>query len=518
MGVILIRVCIQTPRLRWSLCAHWRRRVNSGVQFVWNYDVDLHRDVWQAVLVRTAWDLASVDSRRDVLSNTQVTGGTSYDTLRHSTITKSIKASTLSEGRALSPRRSPGEGHIFKRASDDRWVGGIEIPTTDGTRKQKRVTAKNRNDVVRKLRELRTSIDAGVIPGTGAIKVGVYLDEWLTKVHKYRCKPSSYPGNVRTVNLYVTPLIGGQRLDRLTPHDVRTMVETLRKSSNDKALKAYKILTVALDQAVKDGLILRNPAAAVDRPKVKPTIHAAFTPEEALHIMAIAETYCDETWSARWAAGFMTGLRESELLGLEWNRVDLEKNSLSITWQLQQLMMSHGCGEPMDGKFPCKKTMPSFCPQAHWDFPPDFAPDSDYRLCEGTSVWTRPKTQRSDRGVPIIAPLRLHLERLQGLSSPNPHNLVFRHPDGTPITQSVDQRNWRNLLKAAGVEHKRQHTLRRTCATLLRAAQVDEQTRMALFGHATADVQRIYAGSTWEIERDSMEKLTDFYTPKDLDG
>jgi integrase len=406
----------------------------------------------------------------------------------------------------MSPkRRQKGTGSLFQRA-DGTWVGVVDLPTTDGTRRQKRVSSKNRNEAMRKLRELKDALDAGLDPSAGKVQVGVYLDEWLTKVHKYNVKPSTYPGHERTIRLYVKPHIGGIRLNKLTPVDVRNMVEELRVKSPTSAAKAHQMLGYALDQAVKDGFIGRNVVRAVDKPRYLVDIHPAFTPAEALHIIRTAEKG-DEMWAGRWAAGFMTGLRESELLGLEWDRVDLDDNLLDVSWQLQQLNKTHGCGPPIDKKYPCGKVRVSFCPQAHWNFNPDF----EYRPCERNSVWTRPKSLRSNRELPIIPPLRIILERLSTSTRPNPHNLVFRHEDGSPILQRQDQAAWTALLKEAGMEHRRQHTLRRTAATLLRAAQVDEQTRMELFGHAQADVQRLYAQSELELRREAMDKLSGFF-------
>lgn len=405
----------------------------------------------------------------------------------------------------MSPqRRQKGTGSLFKRKDNGYWVGVVEVPTTDGKRRQRRVSAKNRNDCIRKLRELQKNIDAGRVPATGSVKMAAYLDTWLPTVHSKRVKPSTYPSDVRVAELHIKPYIGGKRLDRLTPVDVRGALEQVNTPRNRQ--RAYLLLHSALQDALKDGYTARNVMEAVDKPNYRPADHPAFSPEVSLHIIRTAERHSDEMWATRWATGLMTGLRESEVLGLEWGRVDLDEDLLHVEWQLQGLKKKHGCGEPVDGDYPCgRNRKPSFCPQAYWDLPDHF----EYRECERHLVWTRPKSARSARGVPIIRPLHIALERLKASDTYNPHNLVFHHPDGSPITHSQDQRAWKALLEQAGVPHARQHTLRKTAATLLRAAQVDEQTRMELFGHASADVQRIYAESALAIQRRAMEKLTD---------
>lgn len=405
-------------------------------------------------------------------------------------------------------RRSPGDGTLFKRQRDGLWVAGFTI---DG--RQHRVTAKNRNRAIEKRRELKAQLDAGIRVSGGRAKLSVWLERWL-EIHKPRVDPETFRSYETAVRLYINPTIGATRLDKLTPDHVRAMIATLQETSPRNAQKAYTTLRLALKQAQAERKIAWNPAAVVDRPKHTASHTPAFTAKEALHIMAVADSSCDATWAARWKAGFMTGKRECEILGLTWDRVDLANDMLDVSWQLQELKKTHGCGDPTDGVYPCGKKRVSFCPQAKWDFPHGF----EHQPCERSLVWTRPKTRATqEQPIPIIPPLREVLERLLEREGPNPHNLVFHHPDGSAISQSQDQKAWRRLLVMAGVEHRRQHTLRRTAATLMRAAQVDEATRMELFGHVSADVQRLYAGPDVEAHRAAMAKLADMLTVQDLD-
>lgn len=405
------------------------------------------------------------------------------------------------------PRRSPGDGTLFKRA-DGLWVAGF---TVEGERY--RVTAKDRNDAIRRRRELRTQVESGVRVKGGKAKLSSWLDSWL-EIHKPKVDPETWRSYETSVRLHINPAIGSKQLDKLSPDDVRDMITGIQKVSPRAAQKAYTTLKLALRVALGERKIAWNPAAVVDKPKHTAKRDPAFTVPEALHIMSVAEATCDDTWAARWKAGFMTGKREGEVLGLTWDRVDLAANMLDISWQLQESKKVHGCGDPQDGTYPCGKTRVSFCPGAHWDFPHGF----EYQECERALVWTRPKTKATqEQPIPIIKPLHDVLVALQDQDGYNPHNLVFHHPDGTAISPSQDQKAWRRLLQAAEVPHRKQHTLRRTTATLMRSAAVDEQTRQELFGHSGEDVQRIYAGPTADTHRLAMDKLADLLTPQDLD-
>lgn len=407
----------------------------------------------------------------------------------------------------MSPRRSPGDGTLFKR-KDGLWVAGF---TVEGQRY--RTTAKSRNEALLKRRELRTQVEAGIRVKGGKAKLSTWLDSWL-EIHRPKVDPETWRSYETSVRLHIKPAIGDKQLDKLTPDHVRDMLTTIQKTSPRAAQKAYTTLRLALGVAFAERKIAWNPAAVVDKPKHTPKRDPAFTVQEALHIMTTAENTCDETWAARWKAGFMTGKREGEILGLTWDRVDLDQDLLDISWQLQEMDKVHGCGEPNGDDYPCGKKRVSFCPGAHWNFPNGF----EYEECERALVWTRPKTKATqEQPIPIIAPLHDILVALKEADGPNPHNLVFHYPDGKAISPSQDQKAWRRLLQAAGVPHRKQHTLRRTAATLMRSAQVDEQTRQELFGHSGEDVQRIYAGPTADTHRLAMGKLADLLTPQDLD-
>lgn len=392
----------------------------------------------------------------------------------------------------MSPRRrSPGDGGLFKRA-DGMWVGSVEIPTTDGKRRQKRVYSKSRSEARRKLDELDKSIKAGVIPVSSNTTVAKWLAHWLEHIKKPNVRPSTYQFYEEAVRLHIVPKIGAVRLDRLMPHQVRVMLDGVNTSRN--AQRSHLALSLALGDAVNDGLLSRNIMDAVAKPGHNKTERGALSVADAKTVIRTAidlQASSDETTpmlATRWAAGFLTGARPGELRGLEWDRVDLDNGLFDFAWQLQRHKKVHGCldsaGKPTCGR----NDRPSYCPQAKWDLEDGF----EYRECYKTLIFTRPKTKAGTRVV-RIAPGLLEMLRIHAAEpGPNPFGLVWHHRDGRPLAPHDEHHAWTALLEAAKLPPIEQYATRHTTATLLDKLGHGEDVRMQIMGQSSKVAHRMY--------------------------
>lgn len=416
----------------------------------------------------------------------------------------------------MSPRkRGSGEGGLWKRA-DGLWVGSAEYSAADGQRRQKRVYSKNRNEARRKLDDLKEDLRKGIIPIASSTTVAVWLRYWVDEIKKPKVKPKTYDWYEEAVRLHIIPNIDSKtKLKSLTSVDVDRMLEKIDTSGNRQ--RAHKTLKMALAKAVDYGLIGRNVAQVVDKPGHVKTARGSLTAADAkLAIKTAIELQASRDGTApllatRYAAGILTGARPAELLGLEWNRVDLAGGTLDLSWQLQQLDHAHGCGEPEgtwpNGKprYPCGKKVPSYCPQTRWDFNDDFV----YRDCVGSLVWTKPKSAAGTRIVPLMPVLCAMLERHQADTAhqPNPHNLVWHRADGYPITRHDDGAAWRQVLAAAELPAVDVYAGRHTTGTLLQALGVPTEVRMQIMGHSSEAAHAGYIHVDQTQTRAALQKL-----------
>lgn len=393
---------------------------------------------------------------------------------------------TKPKKKAASKRRAAGEGGLFLRA-DGMWCGVVDVPTVDGKRDQKRVYSKDHGKAVEKLRILKDNISKGIIPSS-SMTVGRWLPHWLETIKRPHVRPNTYDFYEEAVRLHIVPHIGKKRLDRLTPEDVRAMIRQANTSRN--AQRAHQTLSMALKDAMSEGLLGRNVCDAVKKPGHLATSRGAMQLDDAKKIIRTAidlqesrdESGTEPLVATRWASAFLTGARPAEILGLEWNRVDLDNAIFDFAWQLQQLKQVHGCGpaDP-DGAYPCKRTRPGYCPERRWNFENGF----EYRECYRSLVWTRPKTKTGTRIVPIVAPLLEMLRQHAKIIGPNPHALVWHHRDGRPIAPKDDYKRWNDLLKAAEVPPAELYAARHTTATMLQEAGVAKEVRMQIMGHSS---------------------------------
>lgn len=397
-------------------------------------------------------------------------------------------------------RRQPGEGSVHQRARDGMWVGTIEAGwTTEGKRRRKSVTSRTQAGALTKLRKVRAQYEAtGTVTTGRGITLGEWLDRWLADL-------DLDPGTVRTYRhkaALIKEAAGKVRLDDLTPGHVRAVHQHAMSGGRNStsARHCHRVLNTALKAAILEGVTTRNPAAAVKAPRQAPSTATALSAAQGMKLLRSVD---GDPLATRWAMALLYGVRQGECLGLTLDSIDRERGLLDISWQLQRLDFTHGCGQPTDGAWPCGRKRGGNCPDRRLVTPTGFV----LRRLQGGLCLIRPKSRTSRRVLPLTDWFAAMLDARAAAAAgqPNPHGLVFARPDGQPIAANADSLAWHAVLETAGLPSVRLHDARHTAASLLLKLGVDPKVIQDILGHSDVVTSQGYQHTDQAMKAHALE-------------
>jgi integrase len=210
------------------------------------------------------------------------------------------------------------------------------------------------------------------------------------------------------------------------------------------------MLHKAFAQAVRWGLLVRNPCDGATPPKAARTEMHVLTAEQSAAFLATTRTHPAH---ALYVLALTTGARQGELLGLRWADVDLDVGRLMVRRALQRQ--------------------------------------------KAGLIFTSPKTSRSRRSIMLsdvaIAALKHHRKlqneaRLQLGAGWQDQDLIFANEIGGPLDPSWQTAIFKAALRSANLPVIRFHDLRHTAATLLLTQGVHPKVVADMLGHATITI------------------------------
>lgn len=375
--------------------------------------------------------------------------------------------------------RGKGEGSVFKD-SRGLWNGVIELPPLNGERRRKKIRRKSKPELLKAMAEAKSELQRlGDLP-TANQTVEQWLNYWLKQAVK-EVRPNTFDGYQRTVKNHIIPSIGKVKLDKLTAAHVRRVHDGIlaKGLSSTTALLAHRTMSVSFKMAVREGRIGRNPCTLTAAPRKARTNLEVFDLSEALQFLE--HVLQGNHRGAQWATSLLTGARRGEVIGLEVSRVT---DVIDLSWQLQRIKWLHGC----DNK--CGRKRAAECPQRRTDDTPE---DYEYRHIEGGLYWTRPKSSKSWRIIPLFEPLASVLTAHMATVEPNPWGLMFVNKNGRPISPDQASRDWRTDLASSGIDKDaRLHDARHATVDLLYEAGLPEDLISDIVGHSVRSTTRGY--------------------------
>ena len=367
----------------------------------------------------------------------------------------------------------------------------LTYKTYDGKRKTKwqstgLPTKGNKRRAEAMMRELQDDFEPPVDPNgppSKAMLFADYLVQWL-EIAKSTVKLTTYSSYKGLSESQIIPYfrsLGVTLGDLKAVHIQSFYQKQLERVKPNTVIHYHAIIHRALKYAVKTDLIDVNPADKVDRPK-KNEFTGNFCSREEMNALFDAVRGNKIEVPVMLAAFY--GLRRSEVVGLKWDAVDFEQNTLEIRHTVATVRL--------DGK---------------------------KVIVESDTT----KTKASKRTLPLVPVFR---ERLLALQEEQKENrklcgrsynkkydgYICVDPMGNLLLPNALSDSFQLVLRDYNLRRIRFHDLRHTFATRALERGMDYKTLSAILGHySVAFTMDTYVHSMDEHKRREMDKMDDMF-------
>jgi len=291
-----------------------------------------------------------------------------------------------------------------------------------------------------------------------------YMKYWVES-QKGKVEESTQQGYLNVLNKHIYPYFSAKRikLNNISAHDISKYYDfKLKQGLSPSTIKKHHAnIRKCLKSAVIEDLISANYADRVELPKVEQYNAAFFDSEQIKNLLDKAKD-CEIEHIIILCVYY--GLRRSEVLGLKWDAVNFNNNTIRICNTVTYM----------------------------------------YTMCEKE----RTKNSSSNRTLPLIPVVREYLLSLKKNQEENrklfgncyqESDYICVKMDGSRITPHAASRKFRTFLKNNGFPHIRLHDLRHSCASLLISQGIDIKVIQEWLGHSSiATTGNIYGHLQFE--------------------
>ena len=375
----------------------------------------------------------------------------------------------------MAKKRGNSEGTIHRRSSGS-WRAQV---TLEGRRLSH--TGNTRQECQEWIRKTLTRIDKGMTFDSTKITFQEYLSGWLVII-KTSTKPRTWTHYGQLIRQYIVPRLGHIKVGDLRPDHIQSFYIVLQEQEIGvfTIRKIHAVLHSALSHALKLNMVGYNPASVAITPK-KPAREMKIFDGSQVSQMLIAAK--DTRLETILHLAVTTGMRQMELLGLKWLDLDWIKHTLKVERQL-------------------------------------------VRPEEGKAQFASPKTKFGRRTISLgsktIESLRFHYERQHAERQAagdewEENGLIFTNPMGGPLDPCNLLRNFKKLLRDAGLPVIRFHDLRHTAASLMLNHDIPVLVVSRMLGHSRPSITLdVYGHLIPSMQAEVAEKMDELITPVEL--
>ena len=305
------------------------------------------------------------------------------------------------------------------------------------------------------------------------------LKEWLPAI-KGTVRPTTFASYATHVEGHIVPALGSLQLSRLSAQAINGFYARLLENgrlqgkgslSSATVRRVHATLHRALKDAVRWQRLSLNPADAADPPRGQSRQRElpAWNAEQLAGFLCHVK---DDRLFALWRLLAMTGCRRGEALGLPWDDLDLETNTITMRRALV----------PLGGKVQVSE----------------------------------PKTARGRRRIALdpltIETLKDHAARQADEQSAcqawKETGYIFTTEDGQPLDPHRVSKAFERHLRSAALPRIPLHGLRHTYATLALSSGVNPRIVSGRLGHSTVALTLdIYSHVLPQADEDAADRI-----------
>ncbi|GJE41859.1 tyrosine-type recombinase/integrase [Methylobacterium soli] len=351
------------------------------------------------------------------------------------------------------------KGHIRER-SPGRWAVILDLrdPDTGKRRRKWHSFTGTKREAQKECARLITEMQGGDYVEPSKETLSLFVDRWLDHIRS-QVSPRTHERYTELARKNVVPFLGSAVLTKLRPEQIsaayaKALVSGRRDGSGGLAPRTvhhmHRILRQALGQAVKWRILARNPADAVDPPKVERAKMRAFDAHETALLLA---HFRPTRMFIPVVLGALCGLRRGEVTALRWRAVDCAAGQLAIVESTEQTTRGTRSKETKSGRAR-RVALPSFALEEL----------RQHRLRQAEEL------------------LRIGVRLTDDA-------YVFAQADGSPVQpNSLTHEFTRILALSTALPRVRFHDLRHSHATQLLASGIHPKIAQERLGHSSVGI------------------------------
>ena len=317
-----------------------------------------------------------------------------------------------------------------------------------------------KRDAERELTRLLHEMNTGTYIEPTKLTVAQYLEQWISNHAEVNLAGTTSERYRSIVQLHLVPKLGKHLLTKLQPIHINEYYAEAQKNgridgngglSGRTVLQTHRILRKALQDALRLGLISRNPADAVGTPRFERKETKVLNCEELAIVIRAAE---NSPYYPAILLALGGGLRRGEALAVRWSDLDLEEGIIAVQRSIEQTSKGLRFKSPKSGR-PRKLVLPQI----------------------------------------VMDGLKIHKENQEGhrlMYGPDyaGNNLVCAKPNGDPVNPDNFSHYFRDFMKnnVKEVTQIRFHDLRHSHASVLGSKGIHPKVVSERLGHSSVNI------------------------------